>query len=37
VHFDSTKQHSIANSGDEVAEVLVVTTMGGLLDDHPTA
>lgn len=35
VHFDSTKPHSIANAGDEVAEVLVVTTMGGLLDDHP--
>lgn len=37
VHFDSTKPHSIANVGDDVAEVLVVTTMGGLLDDHTAA
>lgn len=37
IHFDSTRPHSIANAGDDVAEVLVVTTMGGLLDDHPAA
>lgn len=35
VHFDAKKPHSIANTGDDVAEVLVVTTMGGLFDDHP--
>ena len=35
VHFDAAKPHFLANSGEEVAEVLTVTTMG-LFDDHAT-
>jgi hypothetical protein len=35
VHFDAAKPHFLANAGEEVAEVLTVTTMG-LFDDHPT-
>lgn len=34
VHFDATKTHCLANVGNDVAEVLTITTMG-LFDDHP--
>ncbi len=33
IHFDAGKAHHLANVGDEVAEVLTVTTMV-LFDDH---